>query len=308
VWIPERIDATYLESVYKYIEQLIDLDNRFGGADLARLAQRFFRTFRSQLSVETFKPVKSRDLFAAAGELSEVAGWLSYDADQQDAVRRLNQESLYFTRLAGDKKTELLTLQNISMHAGFLNQPLEALTIAESVLDGEYNLSPRMRALFLARKARALAQGGDESALRIFKEVQSLYLEGVQEADPAWTWWIDERELAWHEAMCQQALGYSGEAIVQFERSVEETPPAQVRGHYNNRAYLLNAQVDLKSWTAVERTMQDLQPLVTEIASTRTVVYLRSVVGKLRMFETKVPTCIVELGEHLDRALDIAPI
>lgn len=83
----------------------------------------------------------------------------------------MNQESLYFTRLAWDKVTELLTLQNSSMHAASQGRPREALQIVRSVLEGDYRLSPRLRALFLTRKARALAQGGDESAIRLFSEI-----------------------------------------------------------------------------------------------------------------------------------------
>jgi hypothetical protein len=38
----------------------------------------------------------------------------------------------------------------------------------------------------------------------------------VSAADPAWAWWIDERELAWHEAMVQRDLA-PGQSIDQFE-------------------------------------------------------------------------------------------
>ena len=88
----------------------------------------------------------------------------------------MNQESLYFTRLAGDKTVELLTLQNSSMHAAAEGRPREAFQIARSVLEGDYKLSPRIKALFLTRKARALAQSGDESALRLLPEIRDLYL------------------------------------------------------------------------------------------------------------------------------------
>ena len=89
-----------------------------------------------------------RDLQAAAGELAEVAGWLLYDADRQDDVRRMNQEALYFSRLAGDRTMELLTLQNASMHASFLGRPHEALQLANSVLESRDRLSPRVKTLF----------------------------------------------------------------------------------------------------------------------------------------------------------------
>ncbi|MGH7929732.1 MAG: helix-turn-helix domain-containing protein [Candidatus Binatia bacterium] len=305
-WIPEYVDANYLNHVRGHIKQIIALDNRFGGADLAKLAERLFRTVHGRLGEGCYSPSIKTELFAVAGELAEVAGWLSYDADRQDAVRRMNQESLYFTRLAGDKKMELLTLQNSSMHAGFLNRPYEALHIAESVLDGTYRLSPRLRALFLTRKVRALAQNGDESCLRTFGEIKSLYFEGVQSTDPAWAWWIDERELAWHEAMCKQDLGDSKSAIVQFERSVESTPATEIRSQYLHRAYLLAAQVKLKSWAAADNTMQELQPLAREVASTRTAVLIRQILRKLQAEYNKVPQGLLERGAELELVLNNA--
>ncbi|MGH3630775.1 MAG: helix-turn-helix domain-containing protein [Sciscionella sp.] len=307
IWTAEYIDSNYLAAAQSYIKQIIALDNRFGGAELAKLAERFFRTVHSRLGEGTYSPSIKTDLLAVAGEIAEVAGWLSYDADRQDAVRRMNQESLYFTRLAGDKKMELLTLQNASMHAGFLNRSREALYIAESVLDGDYQLSARVRALFLTRKARALAQSGDESSLRMFGEIQSLYLEGVQSTDPDWAWWIDERELAWHEAMCKQDLGDSKSAVVQFERSVEATPSTEIRSQYLHRAYLLAAQVRLRSWTAAEDTMRQLQPLVTEVASTRTALLIRKALRELQAGDKRVPEGVLERGMQLGSMFDNAP-
>ena len=92
------------------------------------------------------------------------------------------------------KPVELLTLQNSSMHAASQGRPREALQIASSVLEGPYRLSPRLKALFLSRKARAMAQGGDGAALGLLPEIRSLFLDGVSDADPAWAWWVDERE------------------------------------------------------------------------------------------------------------------
>ena len=125
--------------------------------------------------IEAQRAVKHLEGMAAEGNpavqmvlpMAEVVGWLAYDAEEHDLTRRMNQESLYFARLAGDRTIELLTLQNSSMHAAKQGRPREALHIARSVLEGDYRLSPRLKALFLTRKARALAQGGDESALRL---------------------------------------------------------------------------------------------------------------------------------------------
>lgn len=308
MWAPEYADKDYLARVHSDIKQIIALDNRFGGTDLYKLAERSFRTVHNLLGTGSYAPGIEKDLLAAAGELAEVAGWLAYDADRQDAVRQMNQESLYFTRLAGDKKMELLTLQNASMHASFLNRSREALHIVDSVLNGNYHLSSRLRALFLTRKIRALAQGGDDSSLQMFKEVQSLYLDGVQETDPDWAWWVDERGLAWHEAMAKHDLGDNKSAIVQFERSVEATSPTETRDQYYNRAYLLRVQVNLRSWRAVERTMQQLYPLAIEVASARTVVILQKILHQLRVTERRIPSGVLDEAAKLNLALNTAPV
>ena len=304
---PEFGDSEYLQSIRSHIREIVALDNRFGGADLVRMSTRFFRAIHDQLGAGTYDPKLERDLQSAAAELAEVVGWLAYDAEAHDLTRRMNQESLYFARLAGDRAIELLTLQNSSMHAGAQGRPREALQIARSVLEGDYRLSPRLKALFLTRKARALAQGGDESALRLLPEIRNLFLDGVSDADPAWAWWIDERELAWHEAMVQRDLGLANRAITQFEHSVVATPATEIRSQYLHRAYLLQAQVDNRTWDAAEQTIRQLLPLSTEVASTRTVVLLRNVLRQLATRD-KVPTSLQEQVTMLSAALDEAPV
>ena len=304
---PEPEDAEYLESVRSHIGEIVALDNRFGGADLVKLSARFFRTIHKQLGSRSFAPRMERDLHSAAGELAEVVGWLAYDAEEHDLARMMNQEALYYTRLAGDKSIELLTLQNSSMHAAAQGRPVEALHIARSVLEGSYSLSPRLRALFLTRKARALAQAGDEGSLRVFPQIRSLFLDGVSDDDPAWTWWVDEHELAWHEAMALRDLGRASEARALFEQSMAGTPATEIRGQYIHGAYLLQVQVDNASWADAEREIRRLLPLSAEVASTRAVVLLRGILRRIAARDN-VPATLQEQAALLGDALDKAPV
>jgi hypothetical protein len=154
---------------------------------------------------------------------------------------------------------------------------------------------------------QALAQCGDASALRMFPQIRSLFLDGVSDADPAWTWWIDERELAWHEAMAQRDLGLAGKAITFFERSVIATPATEIRSQYLHRAYLLQAQVDNSSWGDAEQTIRQLLPLSAEVASTRTVVLLRTTLRQLVARGNVVPA-VRDQAALLGTALDQAPV
>jgi tetratricopeptide (TPR) repeat protein len=298
-------DTAYLEAAQQYIWRIIALDGRFGGADLASLAVRFFRSVHQQLGTGAYEPAIERDLQATAGELAEVAGWLLYDADRQDNVRRMNHEALYFCRLAGDRSMELLTLQNASMHAGFLGRPHESLHLARSVLESRDRLSPRVKTLFLVRKARALAQGGDEQALKLFDQAHSHYEDGVRDSDPKWAWWVDERELAWHEGMALTDLGRPHEAVIKFEQSVAPMAPRQMRGRYVHLGYLLGAQLKVGAWNDAETTMRQIATMVGDVNSTRTILLLTGILPELN--HEHIPGSTRETAEQLRLLLRLDP-
>ena len=272
----DRIEVDDLPQLRRQMTRLVEIDNQFGGGDIAKTGVRLFKYLHHKLGTGSHDPAIRKDLVRITGEVAEITGWLAYDADDQQLVRRMNNEALHFSRLAGDSAIELLTLQNASMHADFLGRWTEALDIADSVLDGRYELTPRLKALFLVRKARALALGGDQSALRLVRQARSLHADGVSDLDPAWAWWVDERELSWHEAMCRAALGDLTSARESFEHSVEATPPHETRSQYLHRSYLLRSQVSSRSWAEAAATIDELAPLALQVASNRTVRLLRS--------------------------------
>ena len=140
----------------------------------------------------------------------------------------------------------------------------------------------------------------------LLPEIRDLYLNGVSDADPAWAWWIDDRELAWHEAMVQRDLGLPSKAIDCFERSVMATPADEIRSQYLHRAYLLQSQVDNSMWESAEQTVRRLIPLAREVASTRTAVILRSIPDQLAR-KRMVPAGFWEQFSMLSAVLDESP-
>ena len=201
------------------IPKIVALDNRFGAADIVKVATRLFRSLQDR---PNDLGTESNELYATLAELAELAGWLAYDAELHPLARRMNQEAVHYARMCGDRSVELLALQNMSMHASVLGHPNESIAIVSAVLDQK--LSPRVRALFLTRQARAQAQLGDESAIGMFERIRSLFLDGLVDSDLQHFWWIDEREMAWHEAMAASDLGQYSRGMDSFERSVEATP------------------------------------------------------------------------------------
>ncbi|WP_232211872.1 tetratricopeptide repeat protein [Saccharomonospora halophila] len=276
-----RLDDAYVETLHSRIAELVDLDLYLGGDHFSDVALELFRSVHRKLGANRCEPAIERDLYAAAGELGEVAGWLLYDAGEHDLVRRINHEALHLSRLAGDHSMELLILHNMSMHAGHLGRPSEALRIARMVLETN-TLSPRLEALFRTREARALALDGDDTAAeRTFRQARSLYLDGVRDEDPAWAWWINDQELAWHEAVIRSNSGEWCSAADTFFASIQVSPRREVRRRYNHLASLLDAQIRVGAWRDVDQTIERVMPYVDEVGSTRTATTLLGALDQL---------------------------
>lgn len=105
---------------------------------------------------------------------------------------------------------------------------------------------------------------------RAFPEIRYLFLDKASDTDPAWTWWLDQRELAWHEAVALLDLGLAGRAADSFADSVLLVPSDRPRSRYLLLSYLLQAQLRNKSWAAAEGTLSRVLPLASSRLPTTT--------------------------------------
>jgi tetratricopeptide (TPR) repeat protein len=282
----EPIDEACISSIRTRMQELLALDAQVGGNETSAQALRLFRSVHRRIGVSPCPKHLKRELYAAAGELAEIAGWLFYDADQQDAMRRTNQEALYYLRWAGHRSLELLTLQNMSMQAEYLNRPNEALTIVQSVRETD-RLSPRLDALFLARGAHALAQQQQRAeAVRVFQQARALYLDGPCDTDPAWATWVDDRQFAWFEAMMWAELGERDKPVRIFAEALATSPKHRVRGLYSRSVYLFESLVNVGDWREAEQLVPKLAPYIGEVGSARTASILRKTLHTVRQTDT----------------------
>ncbi|WP_189225012.1 hypothetical protein [Saccharothrix coeruleofusca] len=284
------------------MRRLLDIDVQFGGNEASVQAVRLFRAAHRRVGTSPCPPRLRRDLHSAVGELAEIAGWLLYDADRQDAARRINLEALHYLRWAGDRGVELLTLQNMSMQAEYVNRPDEALHIVDSVL-GSGGLSPRLEALFLARGAHALAQQGRRrEAARAFGRARSRYLDGTRDGDPTWAYWVDDRQFAWFEARINAEAGNHGKAAEIFHDALAATPKHRVRAFYSRTGYLFESLVDCADWRQAEEVVPRLAPYVLEVGSGRTESILRATLA--RAHRPGTPANLRDGAAHLRDLLD----
>jgi transcriptional regulator with XRE-family HTH domain len=298
-------DAAYVESIRLDTRRLVELDTRYGGDDLVRLAVRATKAADEHLAVGPRSRTLESDLQAAVGELAQVSAWIAYDADQQALARRLTNEALLHSRLAGDRRMELFELAQLAMQSIHLNRPGEALRIADGVIAND-RTGPRVAAVFHIRRARALAQLGDiTGALDEHDRAAAILRAGDASIhDPDWTWWVDESELAWHRAMSLASADDWPDALDLFQVAYEHRTEAAPRSRFNDSAHLLAAQVSVRTWHDAEASLNDLATDLASVRSGRTTALLRRILRQINTEQTAAPPGILDSGERLAVLLD----
>ncbi|MFD1148558.1 hypothetical protein [Saccharothrix hoggarensis] len=177
---------------------LIALDE--SGSDVGHLA----------LLAVRHAPAVRPDTADALAELFEVTGWILFEEERQAEAHRHNAAALALARAAGNRELAALTLLTMSMQRAHVGRFAEALRLADA---GEATTgSPRVRAMFALRRARAYSRMGLATpALRALDRSRAA-LDDDPSAPP-WAWWIDAAELEAHRGAVLANLGRLHEAL-----------------------------------------------------------------------------------------------
>ncbi|WKX70100.1 hypothetical protein [Streptomyces sp. XD-27] len=247
--------------------------------------------------------VERRERLAAAAELAEVAGWLHFDAGRYRAAARLDAAALTWARRAGDRATELLTLQNAALRAGWTGRPRTELAVARAVLDRR-RLTPRLEAVFRIREARGLAATGRASeAARSFARARSLLLDGERPGDPPWVWWVTADEIDGHQGGTYQKAGEWARAIPLLHRAALQESGVTVGYSGIFGARLLAALLGAGAWRDAVRTVEELVPSVAGTGSGRTLELLRTAAAYPERLPSGAPARVRDALHWLGGAL-----
>ncbi|MER5494816.1 helix-turn-helix transcriptional regulator [Streptomyces sp. NPDC002490] len=261
-------------------QQLIMLDNELNGLPIAEIAARSFKKVHRRLGNGDYDRKAEHEIQSAAAELAEIAGWALFNEGKFNASRRFNQEALLLAKLACDRSTELITLQNMGMLAGWSGRPREELAIAQSVIERE-RMSPRVEAMFRAREGQGLAgTGHHREAARSFGRARSLLLDNGPDSEPTWVWWVSDQEIDRQQGRSLHEIGDLHAAIPVLERAMHHQEGSQVGYRSVAAVRLLDSLLRVRSWQTAEVEARNLVPAVNEMSSVITLEILTKVAGR----------------------------
>ncbi|WP_234440838.1 XRE family transcriptional regulator [Streptomyces rimosus] len=304
--LDETRGAEYAQAIREASQRLIFLDNELTGMPIAEVASRTYKSVHRRLGDGDYDSKYERDIRSAASELAEVAGWALFDAELHDAARRFNQEALFLAQLSGDRSIELLILQNMAMHSGWLGRHREELAVARSVIERN-RLPPRVEAIFRMREARGLAGCGTLSeAGRLFDKARSLLECDGRSPGPAWSWWVSGNEIDGHHGHAFMAVGDHAGAVPLLQRSTEQYGGPTVGYRGMAAARLLDCLLHLRAWRDAEELVAGIVPTVGESASVRTRRLLDEAV-RSGLAAAGAPPALRDALKHLEDAVRADP-
>lgn len=277
--------------------EIVQLDTTHGGDVLREAAVRAVEQADHMLQYGHYAERVGREIQSTLTELSELTGWVHYDAGQQQQARHWYQQALTHAQLIEDRRREVVVLSSLSMQSTFLGRPREAIQFAQR---GQRLAAgwapPRVRALMLMREAAGWARMGDGGEVgRLVASARNEYRPGRDDDDPPWIWFLDASEMRSTEASFAADTGDH----VRAERMFRDAMALQDHAYPRNEAFFairlaeeMAAQGNTRDACA---QVTDLLPRLGELASSR---LRRRAVGLVESVRGERSTAVADLVER----------
>jgi tetratricopeptide (TPR) repeat protein len=231
-----RLGMTDVARLRAPLTQLIEIDTRLGGVDLATVASDQAQRILGALERCDMASRVQTAMYALAGEYLATAGWFSIDADNLTAAGDYLDQALRAASIARDPFLQAQIWNYMAMRARQARAFTEAHAVARAGLGSSAaRRNPKVAALFHARVAHGHAFRGEYGlATRSLGRAQAA-LSRVKDdiPTPSWLAFVNEAELDGLAAIAFNALGKyeKAEEIAQRDLGVMPSTFARNRVH-----------------------------------------------------------------------------
>lgn len=278
-----RIGMSDVERFRVTVDVFAKLDDRYGGGHARQALIQYLRTDADRMLSGRYTEAVGRKLFAAVGEATLLAAWMSYDSAPASALAQAYFiQALGLAQAGNDRLLGASILDAMSHQATFTGRFTEAANLARAARSGTRGIAtPTLTAHFHTMEARALARLGDAKACEhALSEGMREFERANPENDPEWIRYFNESELSAEFGHCMRDLGRTGDAIQHAGNGLETS------GEFARSDFFVSivlADAHLRAGDVEQACDVTLHALVAgeQIRSARCVSYLREFMGHL---------------------------
>ncbi|MER7346570.1 regulator [Streptomyces aurantiacus] len=268
------------------------LDHAYGGGHARQALVRYLEHEAEPMLRGTYGEQAGRRLFAAAADLTRLAGWTSYDIAAHGLAQRYFVQALRLSQAAGDRAYGSYVLVTMSRQAVYLGHGREAVQLARVAQQGVGSSAPPVvQALLHAVEARGHGVLGEVRACSASMVRAERALETARPGDevPYWARFFDEAQLADEFAHCNRDLQQYRAAAQHAERSLQLRAPGYARSRLFCRVVLASARLGLGELEQACQLGADAAQAAGEMRSVRAVEYVRDFERRLEPYRDAAP-------------------
>ncbi|MBQ1087899.1 regulator [Streptomyces sp. B93] len=268
------------------------LDDAYGGGHARQALVRYLEHECEPMLRGSYGEQTGRRLFAAAADLTRLAGWTSYDIAAHGLAQRYFVQALRLAQAAGDRAYGSYVLVTMSRQAVYLGHGREAVQLARVAQQGiGTSAPPVVQALLQAAEARGHGVLGEVRACTASLVRAERALEGARPGDevPHWARFFDEAQLADEFGHCHRDLQQFRAAAQHAERSLQLRAPSYARSRLFCRVVLATARLGLGELDQACQLAAEAAGAAAEMRSVRAMEYVRDFERRLEPYKDAAP-------------------
>ncbi|MET8808805.1 regulator [Streptomyces sp. NPDC004546] len=268
------------------------LDDRYGGGHARQALVRYLEHECEPMLRGSYDEQTGRKLFAAAADLTRLAGWTSYDIAAHGLAQRYFVQALRLAQAAGDRAYGSFVLVTMSRQAVYLGHGREAVQLARVAQQGMGTGGPPVvQALLHASEARAHGVLGEVRACTAALVRAERALEAARPGDevPYWARFFDEAQLADEFGHCHRDLQQFRASAQHAERSLQLRAPSYARSRLFCRVVLATARLGLGELDQACALAAEAAGQAAEMRSARAIEYVRDFERRLEPYRDAAP-------------------
>jgi hypothetical protein len=268
------------------------LDHAYGGGHARQALVRYLEHEAEPMLRGVYGEQTGRRLFAAAADLTRLAGWTSYDIAAHGLAQRYFVQALRLSQAAGDRAYGSYVLVTMSRQAVYLGHGREAVQLARVAQQGVgSSVPPVVQALLHSVEARGHGVLGEVRACTASLVRAERALESARPGDeaPPWARFFDEAQLADEFGHCHRDLQQYRAAAQHAERSLQLRAPGFARSRLFCRVVLASARLGLGELDQACQLGAEAAGQAAEMRSVRAVEYVRDFERRLEPYRDAAP-------------------
>ncbi|WP_040743104.1 helix-turn-helix domain-containing protein [Nocardia tenerifensis] len=286
--LPARVSLFDAQRLADRVEGYVTTEQTVGGGELAKAARDELKMAMQILETCDIESAAVSTFTSAVGNMAVTAGWLFYDANNQDEATAGYRDAMALANFVGDDELAAHTCLNSALQTIILARrgsahPQVALRLTQRAADlTRRQPAGRVHALIAAREALSYACLGDRSGFEraiatAWREMDRAYAHEPIDRCPDWLKFMCHNEVRYHEASGAMHLGDSTRSAQLFEQVAAEH--AAQRNAATYRAWFATSLAALGDVdTAVKEADDVLARIATaKISSSRTLRVLEPV-------------------------------